>query len=411
MELKEAMEAATADLDVRPGFVGDVMTGARRRHTRKLLAVTAAVALLAGMTTGVVLTRSSPTPEPSPGSASDARLTAATGGALAGNAEFIQRSLAVWNGTPAVEQVTEVSPDAHVFWAGNTEDGPVSLIAQSVRVRGMSQPHTLVGLVRDDSVVDQEIVYEGAREQGIYRLGSDQDATYVVLGLGQKIFWSASPVRGPDLRYSRQWHEASFYDGVAVVGAKPTDKPVFIRTDNGPPADDVNRVSERIMPRQENEQQSVMQARSGLGWLDVMWASKRQEPSRPGSNADKLVTEDLRRRGYLDYDLEYRLWEVRAWLPDGRFALVTETNDGLLGALYQADGTFDRVVSGGPVLKDQKVPVRVALPDGQGTILADRGALLGTATGTDEREDAWLAPAGTTEVTVWRNGGSTVVPL
>ncbi|WP_329789337.1 hypothetical protein V1227_34140 [Lentzea sp. DG1S-22] len=48
MELRSAMEAATADLDVRPGFVGGVMAGGRRRHTRRLVALTAAVALLAG---------------------------------------------------------------------------------------------------------------------------------------------------------------------------------------------------------------------------------------------------------------------------------------------------------------------------------------------------------------------------
>ena len=68
------MEAATADLDVRPGFVGDVMAGGRRRHTRRLVALTAAVALLAGVTTGVVLTDSSPEPVV----AADARLTATT---------------------------------------------------------------------------------------------------------------------------------------------------------------------------------------------------------------------------------------------------------------------------------------------------------------------------------------------
>ncbi|NKE59116.1 hypothetical protein FXN61_20785 [Lentzea sp. PSKA42] len=61
------------------------------------------------------------------------------------------------------------------------------------------------------------------------------------------------------------------------------------------------------------------------------------------------------------------------------------------------------------MVKGTPVPVRLTLPDGQGTILADRNALLGT--GTDEREDAWLAPPGTTEVTVWRDGSSTVIPL
>ncbi|MEU0882191.1 hypothetical protein ABZ345_26540 [Lentzea sp. NPDC005914] len=414
MELKQAMEAATADLDVRPGFVGDVMAGARLRHTRRLLTATAVVALIAGVTTGVVLTRS-PSDPPVPGPVSgDARLTAATGGDQAGNAELIQRSLTAWGKPTTIHNlVTEISPDAHVFWAGSTPEGRVSLIAQSVRLPGSTEPHALVGLVHDDTVVDQEIVYNNpgnqlsiSREQGIYRLGSNENATYVVLSLGQKVFWSAKPVRGQDLRYSRQWQEAPFEDGVAVVTARPADKPVFIRTDTGPPTDNVNHDQDRIVPRQEARPQTTGQPQGGLGWRDAMWASSRQDLLGPVI-LQKTVSDDLKQRGYLDYGLPLMAWEVRAWLPDGRFAAVTETPDGLLGALYQADGTFERVLPGGPVVKGTPVPVRLALPDGQGTILADRGALLGP----EERENAWLAPPGTTEVAVWRSGQQTVVPL
>lgn len=404
MELKEAMEAATENLDVRPGFLGDVMAGARRRHTRKLIAITAAVALLAGGITGVALTRTSPSEPPV---AADVRLTAATTGDLAHNAEFLQQALTMWNGeNPTGDLVTEVSGDAHVFWAANTPDGPAALVAQSVRVRNTAEPRTLVGLVRTFGVVDQEIVYREGREEGIYRFG-DTEATYVVLGLGQRIFWSASPARGPDLRYSRTWQEAEVHGGVAVVSANPAEKTVFLRTAAAPAADDFTRVNERISPRQEDRQQKIVQPRPGLGWKDVMWASSRREPSRPASSQDKLMSEDLRRRGYLDYDTPFMLWEVRAWLPDGRFAMVIETNGEVLGALYQADGTFDRVLAGGPAVKGSPVPVRLALPDGQGTILADRGALLGP----DGHEDAWLAPPGTTEVAVLRAGTTTTVPL
>ncbi len=404
MELKEAMEAATENLDVRPGFLGDVMAGARRRHTRKLVGVTAALALIAGVTTGVVLTRSSSEPR----TTDDARLTAATSGDLAGDAEFITRSLSVWaEETTLGDLVTEVSPDAHVFWAGNTPNGPASLVAQSVRVRDSPDPETLVGLVHGAVVVDQEIAGRNNREQGIYRFGAD-DSTYVVLGLGRRVFWSANPVRGSDLRYSRTWREAEFHDGVTVLSAKPAEKAVFVRSETAPGADDFTRFEERITPRQETGQQTAVQPYPGLGWREVMWASSRQEPSRPGSSQDKLVSEDLRKRGYVDYDVPYLVWEVRAWLPDGRFAVAIESNGELLCALYQSDGTFDRVLSGGPAVKGAVVPVRIALPDGQGTILADRGALLGP----EERENAWLAPPGTTEVAVLRAGNtSTMVPL
>ncbi|GGU53302.1 hypothetical protein [Lentzea flava] len=398
MELKEALEAATADLDVRPGFVGDVMAGARRRHTRKLLAITAAVALLAGVTTGVALTRSSPETF----TAGDVRLTAATAGDLADRTDVIEQALTAWNGKRPVP-VTEVSSDAHVFWTANTPDGPAALIAQSVRVKASAEPQTLVGLVHGTEVVDQEVVYRDGREQGIYRIG-DGEATYVVLGLGERVFWSVNPVRGPDLRYSRAWQDAEIHDGVAVVRAKPAESPVFLRTTIAPAADDFSRLGERISPRQEIEQAPP---RTGLGWSSVLWATSRQDPGKPGQSQDKLVSEDLRRRGYMDYGHPLVLWEVRAWLPDGRYAVVTETNGDLIGALYQADGTFDRVLPGGPAVRGKPVPVRLVLPDGQGTILADRNALLGP----EEREGAWLAPPGTTEVTIWRSGDQVVVPL
>ncbi|GAA3670008.1 hypothetical protein GCM10022267_66000 [Lentzea roselyniae] len=400
------MEAATAELDVRPGFVGDVMAGARRRHTRKLLAVTAALALLAGVTAGVVLTRS---PSPEPFAAADARLTAATSGDLAGHTEYIRQVLAAWNGKrPTRDFVTEISPDAHVFWAANTPDGPASLVAQSVRVGHAAEPQTLVGLVRGVDVVDQELVYKGAGEQGIYRIDEGEgEATYVVLGLGERVFWSANPVRGPDLKYSRTWQEAELHDGVAVVRAKPAEKPVFVRTDITPADGDFTRVGVRITPREESGRQKAMVPHPGLGWTDVMWASARQEPAKPGQSQDKLVSEDVWRRGYVDYGTEWTLWEVRAWLPDGRFAVVTEANGGLVGALYQPDGTFDRALTGSLAAKGTPVPVRLVLPDGQGTLLADRNTLLGP----EEREHAWLAPPGTTQVAVMRNGDTTTVPL
>ncbi|RAS60722.1 hypothetical protein C8D87_111141 [Lentzea atacamensis] len=404
MELKEAMEAATAELDVRPGFVGDVMAGARRRHTRKLLSITAAVALIAGVMTGVVLTRS---PSPEPFTAADARLTAATGGDLSGKTDLIAQSLAAWKQKTQVGGgVTEVSTDAHVFWMGNTPSGPAALVAQSVRVAHAKDPQTLVGLVHGNVVVGQEIVLKEGREEGIYRFGADE-STYVVLSLGRQVFWSVNPVRGPDLRYSRVWWQAVLSDGVAVVGAKLEDKAVFVRADAAPADGDVTRVGERITPREETGRQKAMVPHPGLGWTDVMWASSRQEPAKPGQSQDKLVSEDVWRRGYVDYGTEWPLWEVRAWLPDGRFAVVTEANGELVGALYQPDGTFDRALTGSLAAKGTPVPVRLVLPDGQGTLLADRNTLLGP----EEREHAWLAPPGTTQVAVMRNGDTTTVPL
>lgn len=405
------MEVATEKLDVRPGFVGDVMAGARRRHTRKLVTVTAVVALLAGLVAGVVLTSSSPEI-----TTDDARLAAAPTGDMVGDTEFVTRSLKVWRDgltQPVLlrEAVTDVSADSKVFWAANTPSGPAALVVQPVRVRNSETTQTVVGLVAGDAVVDIEVVYEGrGHERGIYQFGAD-DSTFVVLSLGKKVFWSVNPVRGADHRWSRAWQQADTgTGGVAVVSAKPEEKPVFLRTDTAPAPDDFTRHTERIISAKEMGLNKVVQPRGGLGWRETMWASTRQEPSMPGAGQDRSPTTDLLKQGYLDYGRgngSYTDWEVRAWLPDGRYAAVFETNGELLGALYHPDGRFDRILLGGPAVKGATVPVRIVLPDGQGTILADRGALLGP----EEREDAWLAPPGTTEVSVLRNGETTVVPL
>lgn len=409
--LKQALEAATETLDVRPGFVGDVMAGARRRHTRKLVTVTAVVALLAGLTAGVVLTSSAPEP-----TASDARLTAATTGDLAGDTDFIARSLVAWGQLDRAwqdrEAVTEVSAAPHVFWAANTPGGQAALVVQPVRVRNSEHPQTMVGLVADGAVVDRELVYEDSgRENGIYQFGPG-DSTFVVLGQGKRVFWSVNPVRGPDQRWSRTWQQAQEGPGgVAVVTANPAEKPVFLRSTTTPASDDFSRVDERVISAKELGLGNVITPHPGLGWQNVMWASKKQEPGLPSNgNGDRSVLAELQKLGYLDYGTgvgAFPHWEVRAWLPDGRYASVFETNGELICALYHPDGRFDRVVLGGPAVRGAVLPVRITLPDEQGTILAERGVLLGP----EERRDAWLAPPGTTEVAVWQSGQPTTVPL
>ncbi|ANZ38122.1 hypothetical protein BBK82_20715 [Lentzea guizhouensis] len=412
MELKQAMETATETLDVRPGFVGDVMTGARRRHTRKLLTVTAVVALLAGLVTGVVLTGSNPAP-----SADDPRLTAATSGDLAADTEFLTRSLDVWRDAQTVSAlarnaVTDVSARPKVFWAARTPGGPAALVVQPVEAHNSEDARTMVGLVVGDAVVDSEVVQAGGQERGIYQFGPD-DSTFVVLGLGRSVYWSVNPTRGPDQRWSRSWQRAETgMTGVAVLTAKRTEKPVFLRTTSEPGSKDFFALQqERIVSAKELQLGEVLTQHPGvLGWPDVMWATRLQEPDLPGTGQDRSVVTDLQKRGYLDFGSGSGAltgWEVRAWLPDGRFATVFEASEELVAAIYHADGRFDRLLPGGPVQRDLTVPVRITLPDAQGVILAERGALLGP----EERRDAWLAPPGITQVTLWQHGNTTEVPL
>ncbi|MET9224937.1 hypothetical protein [Lentzea sp. NPDC003310] len=405
MELKQAMEAATADLDVRPGFLGDVMTGGRRRHTRRLVTLTAVVALLAGAVAGGVLMR--PSSPDDRASGIDPRLTAATAGNLSSSKDDVDRALAVWRTAQTSafgEGITDFSMASHVYWIGTTDDGPAAVVVQPVRVTGSPDPKPLVGVVAMGRLVDREVVLDPSDERGRYDFGTAK-GTQVVLSLGKRLFLSQDPVRGQDDRLTRQWRElAADASGVAVVSALPQSAPVFVRADSAPRPDDFT--ARPVRSKAETGQGRAFIPRTGLGWTLVNCKSESPQRTRSPVQAQ----EDLQRRALLDYLVSNDAagtWEVCAWTPDGRFALAFEAFGRLYGALYTAEGTFSAGVVGGPAVKGTVAPVRLVLPDGQGTIVAEQGALIGP----EQRETVWLAPAGTTEVTVVRDGTPTVVPL
>ncbi|MFC3891339.1 hypothetical protein ACFOWZ_07610 [Lentzea rhizosphaerae] len=404
MELKQAMEAATADLDVRPGFVGDVMTGARRRHTRRLVAVTAAMALLAGVTAGVVLTSSSTESVV----AVDARLTAPTSGDLANDTRFIEQARTVWannenSGWGPDDNVTEFTAQSNVFWAGNTPSGPAALVAQTVKVGHKPDPQVAIGLVTGNAVVERELVSD--LQRGLYQFGADS-STYVVLSLGKRVYLSQDPVRGQDNKLTRKWRELDREPpGVSVVSAPPQSRPVFVRADS-PPAPDVF-ITEPVRSKSDLGLGKAFTPYGGLGWTGDQ-CKKMTFPQ--GLHSPAQAQTDLQRRGLLDFLVSRESlgsWEVCTWTPDGRFALAFEAFGQLYGVLYTADGLFSAAVVGGPAVKGTVAPVRLVLPDGQGTMIADFGALVGP----EQRPDFWLAPAGTKEVTIVRGDSPAVVPL
>ncbi|HEX7307134.1 hypothetical protein [Lentzea sp.] len=405
MELRQAMEAATADLDVRPGFVGDVMTGGRRRHTRRLVTLTAAVALLAGMTAGAVFSGSS---EPVP--VADPRLTAATAGDLTGDMAFISQALAQWGrsknaGLKPYENVTEFTGPPNVFWAGSTPSGPAALIAQTVRVGDEPVQRVLVGLVAGGAVVQREL--DRDQEIGLYRFGPD-DSTYLVLGMGSRVFWSVNPVRGPDNRLSRTWREAEMGPGgVAVVSAAPQERPIFVRGSTAPLPHDF--FSDPLRGRFAWRPDTGFVPHPGLGWSGERCASDAPVSGTRWTRQNApLPKADLQRLGLLDYVVDWDAagdWSVCAWLPDGRYAEVFEAYGELYGAIYRDDGSFSAPLLGGKAVKGS--PVVMPLPDAQGTIVADFDARIGP----QGRDHAWLAPAGTKEVLVRRGDSSTSVVL
>jgi hypothetical protein len=302
------------------------------------------------------------------------------------------------------EGVTDVSATANVFWAANTSGGQAALVAQTVRVRDSTEPQTLVGLVAEGAVAGHELVHQEFRdrETGLFRFGPDR-STYVTLSLGQKVFWSTAPTRGTDNRLRREWRQADDPDGVAVVTAPASERPVIVR-DTSPPAPD-DFLRQPLQGRYDPGKAFV--PHPGLGWGGQRCTGDARPAVHPKSTS---AQRDLQERALLDYQVGEDAsadWSVCAWTSDLRFVQVFESYGQLYGVLYDANGVFSAAVLGGPAVKGAPLPVRLVLPDGQGTVVAEFGALIGP----QDRPDVWLVPAGTKEVAVRRLDTVQTIPL
>jgi hypothetical protein len=260
--------------------------------------------------------------------------------------------------------------------------------------------------------VNREVVVAEARdrETGLYRFGPTGDQ-YVVLTLGKTVYWSQSPKRGPDHRLTRTWASAPHdQDGVVFTVVPVDDRPVFVRGDTVPQPGDFTQpaiISDDLQP------DLPFDPHPGLGWEGNFCATDfpEQTPEQKRSwqrLTMQTVRQELQKRAVLDYVVSWEGttdWSVCAWLPDGRYALMFESYGELYGALYRPDGAFSASVVGGKVVRGDSAVL--PLPDGQGTIVAEFNATVGP----QERDHAWLAPAGTREVTVRQKGVPRVIRL
>lgn len=394
MQLKEALEAATDDIDVRPGFVGDVLHGARRRRTRNLTVMTAVIALVIGVAAGMALTR----PD-NPGT--DPRFGMPTAGGLAQDLGFLSLATRVWHAAR-----TEGDGPVHVYWAGRTQVGATAIVLQEIRVPEGEGWTTAVGVVAPETpdrytVAAHEVATERGGQQGVFRIGRDL-RTYLVLERGVPVNYSSRADRAPNGTLSRQWRQLTMDGGVSVVETAQGDNPVFVAGETAPRPDDFNA------PRLNPTPAPVASSAQFTGGPELGWLGARKV-GRPIADNDPLrhTYQLLQDRRLIDYAESGGFWCVAAGLPDGRTVVVTDINMRLVTIFYHGNGQFDRIAIGHPLVKGKPLPVRVPLPDGQGTVLADWGTRIGPAA----QIDAWLAPTGTTEVSVDRYGTVTQVPL
>lgn len=407
MQLKQAFEAVTENVDVRPGFLGDVMTGARRRRTRKLLITTAVVALIAGGVSGVLLTRTGT----SGISTVDQRFALPTRGELAGDQRLLDGAVASLRTAQKVSgmSTTAEAPKGtptHVLWAGNTPAGRTAVVLQA-------QPTdkswaTSVGLVVNDQLISLESQTGENPQQGVFQFGPE-NSVFLALERAVPIQHSMRATRGSDGQLSREWRPLSMKDGVSVVTAEQGDKPLFLLAQTPPPPNDFKLDQQLLYPQQPLAAKRAYISYNGLGWNDRRFATA--EPKYlPNGEVIHDLYETLHEIGLVDYQIgsiTSAQWHVIAALPDDRTALVTEFDNQLYAVIYGSDGSIQRTIVGPPVLAGGPLPVRFHLPDGLGIVLADYGSGIGP----DAKSDAWLAPTNTAEVKVMTAGSTTVVPL
>ncbi|MBN6038734.1 hypothetical protein [Amycolatopsis sp. 195334CR] len=402
-ELGRALRAATGEVEPRPGFTAGVLRGGRRRLARRRMTVAGGV-LVAGALAGGVAFGSW-----QPGSvqvAAASLLDQPTRGDLAGDDGFLAGAAGAWKSGLDTSpynvdgMLNDRAGEPHVYWAGNTPDGPAAVLAQAVRLPAGSA-RTLYGVVGRDpgdgavKLLDMAHPEAGLADTGAFRFGRD-DRTVLAIDQGTPLYLSAKPVFGPDGKARREWRELRVADGVAITTVPEDTGPIDARLINrAPGADaglrDVVPVSSSGAYLRLPAGQGLPKVPEGLPWRVA------GEPfvARVGGARDSGVFEfgqGLASSGLFDQYTAMPFdgsvpWLVVAGLGDGRTALVGEhahagSNPSRVYAVLQrADGSVETALAGDPVDPAATLPVRFRLPDGQGWVVAAKGAQLSYRTG------------------------------
>ncbi|QFU91392.1 hypothetical protein YIM_31130 [Amycolatopsis sp. YIM 10] len=424
-ELGRALRAATGELQPRPGFTAGVLRGGRRRLVRRRAAVAGGV-LVAGALAGGVAFGSW---QPAPTQVSAASLLdQPTRGDLAGDGVFLTSATGAWKSGLDTSpynvdgMLNERTGEPHVYWAGNTPDGPAAVLAQPVRLPEGSA-RTLYGVVGRDpgdgttKLLDMAHPEMTPAETGAFRFGRD-DRTVLAIDQGTPLYVSAKTTFGPDGKAGREWQQLKVVDGVAIAtlpeGTGPFDPRLLTREPGaGAGLDDTVSVSRSSAYLRIPEGQGMPKAPEGLPWR----VGGEPFVVRVGGVRDSGVFEfgqGLASSGLFDQYTALPFensvpWLVVAGLGDGRTALVGEhghvgSNPSRLYAVIQrVDGSVETVLPGDPVDPAAALPVRLRLPDGQGWVVAAKGAQLSYRTGDNWEgnfTDAALIPDTAVQVQV-----------
>lgn len=439
--LTALLNNATDSVEAPPGFTETVLRSGRRRQARRRLTVAAsavlAVALVGG---GAYLTTYQDTEQVA---AANPLLGQPTKGVLAGDQNFVAQAKELWRTgllrSPEAQRdvYDDMRGEPHVYWAGETPAGRAAVVVQQVYVHQNDQLHLnaggerlAVGLVATDDadgelklVTDQWQMDGPTDRLGYFRFGPD-DRTVLIVTLGKPVFYSPEP-KLRDHTPVHDWQRMQEFDGVAVAtlpdGVNP-DAAIVVERDTQPADTDTNRdgsfsltgASAYLGAAGKLDNPVNPPGPTGIRWLNTQLTAGGT--GGPQFDIDKTYSDKVAMPlsysggGYMG------VYYVRAVLPDGRVAVVSDIQNGAAPARFYAllvtpDMKY-QVYDGGDVNAAEPLPVHFRMPDEQGWVIAQLDQPLKYRTAVNgEWVDAGTSAAVVPDETVQVMVGTTIVDL
>ncbi|MFC7617180.1 hypothetical protein ACFQV2_30900 [Actinokineospora soli] len=298
-----------------------------------------------------------------------------TRGDLAGDTAYLAEVREAWRtGAKTSPNLggADLEGDPKVVWAGTTPVGRAAVVAQADGPKEFA-----IGLVAGDPPVLVADRPGSISFTPAFLFGPD-DRMLLALDLGVPMEWSKW-VEAEDGRGERVWHDLPGGDGVGLVHLDEGDAATAeVR------ADGMTVVSLRASAYGTGmDMQSKPIPLRTVDWpqLPKLGVASATSPSLLDRELpDAWFVE----QGYLDPGVKAVVtgFHVVADLPDGRsvtaFEMVPAMDAGsrFYAVVVDADGKPVSMTYGGRIDREAALPAKVRLPDGQGWIVAARGATL-----------------------------------
>lgn len=444
-DLRDALRAYTAEVSA-PDLTGAVRRGAaRRRLRRRMTLVAAPILTVAVLATALVLvprwTYSPPDLDTATTSLSAADrdlLTRPTGGDLAADVGYRAAVEKAWAGSHG----SSINEDRgifdhllgvpHVVWAGTTKAGRAAVVVQMSDLRhhdNVQLTHEgvamLWGFVGPGPDGGPKVVADGYPVPGAADLeGAWIDASRTVVlaidrgNVGEQVSWGLTYAR--DQKVGRQWLPVEWDDGAAVLtapaGSVPTQARLRFRGGDAEVGNTTDDPYPTGLDQVDNRQQWQVPDNWAVFPVGTDPAKAWNGTLPDGYGAEKAFQGDL--TGWYPTNwpdvqqIGNSLWYAAGATPDGRRLvageLVLDQDQPRVYASVRGAGSPARVVSG-PTYPGQAVPIRLALPDLQGRLVAARGKTFAWTEGgvPHTARDAALLPPGATDATA----DGTAIPL